>query len=158
MKYIVAAVDEIPPGGRKIVEVAGHAVGIFNIDGEFFALRNRCPHQSGPLCEGKLWGILEARLPGEFEYVPRHEILACPWHGWEFHIRTGQSWCEPARLRARRYELRIEEGSALRAEPDAPGPGLVKGPYVAETYPVSTQGRYVVVEVAGDPLPAPSPG
>ena len=154
MKYVVASVDEIPPGGRKIVEVAGHAVGIFNIDGEFFALRNRCPHQSGPLCEGKLWGILEARLPGEFEYVPKREILACPWHGWEFHIRTGQSWCEPARLRARRYALSIEEGSALPAEPDAPRPGLVKGPYVAETYPVSTQGRYVVVEVAGDPRPA----
>jgi nitrite reductase/ring-hydroxylating ferredoxin subunit len=148
VKYVVAAIDEIPPGGRKIVEVAGHAVGIFNIDGEFFALRNRCPHQSGPLCEGKLWGILEASRPGEFEYVPSREILACPWHGWEFHIRTGQSWCEPARLRARRYELRIEEASALSAEPGAPGPGLVKGPYVAETYPVSTQGRYVVVEVA----------
>lgn len=149
MKHVVASVDEIPPGARKIVEVAGQSVGIFNVDGEFFALRNRCPHQSGPLCEGKLWGILEAPLPGEFEYTPQREILACPWHGWEFHVRTGQSWCEPARLRARRYELSIEEGNSPLAEPDAPRPGLVKGPYVAETYPVSTKGRYVVVEVGG---------
>ncbi len=64
MKHVVASVDEIPPGGRKIVEVAGQSVGIFNVDGEFFALRNRCPHQRGPLCEGKLWGILEAHRPG----------------------------------------------------------------------------------------------
>jgi nitrite reductase/ring-hydroxylating ferredoxin subunit len=154
MKYVVASIDEIPPGGRKIVEVGGHSVGIFNVGGEFFALRNRCPHQSGPLCEGTLWGVLEARLPGEFEYAPGREILACPWHGWEFHVRTGQSWCDPARLRARRYELSIEEGSAVLAEPEAPGPGLVKGPYAAETYPVTTQGRYIVVEVAGEPRPA----
>jgi nitrite reductase/ring-hydroxylating ferredoxin subunit len=151
MKYVVASIDEIPPGGRKIVEVAGHSVGIFNVGGEFFALRNRCPHQSGPLCEGTLWGILEAPLPGEFEYTPGREILACPWHGWEFHVRTGQSWCDPARLRARRYELSVEEGSAFLADPAAPGPGMVKGPYAVETYPVSTEGRYLVVEVAGEP-------
>jgi len=148
VKHVVASVDEIPPGGRKIVEVAGQSVGIFNVDGEFFALRNRCPHQRGPLCEGKLWGILEARRPGEFEYTPRREILACPWHGWEFHIRTGQSWCDPSRLRARRYEVSVEEGGTLVAEPDAPAPGWVRGPYVAETYPVMTEGRYVVVEIA----------
>jgi nitrite reductase/ring-hydroxylating ferredoxin subunit len=154
MKFVVASIDEIPPGGRKIVEVAGHSIGIFNVGGEFFALRNRCPHQSGPLCEGTLWGILEARLPGEFEYTPGREILACPWHGWEFHVRTGQSWCDPARLRTRRYELSVEDGSAFLADPAAPGPGLVKGPYAVETYPVSTQGRYLVVEVAGEPRPA----
>jgi nitrite reductase/ring-hydroxylating ferredoxin subunit len=154
MKYVVASIDEIPPGGRKIVEVAGHSIGIFNVGGEFFALRNRCPHQSGPLCEGTLWGILEARLPGEFEYTPGREILACPWHGWEFHVRTGQSWCDPARLRARRYELSVEEGSAFLVDPAAPGPGLVKGPYAVETYPVLTQGRYLVLEVAGEPRPA----
>ncbi|HEV8638476.1 MAG TPA: Rieske 2Fe-2S domain-containing protein, partial [Chloroflexota bacterium] len=49
MKHVVAAVDEIPPGGRKIVEVAGRSIGVFNLGGEFFALRNRCPHQGGPL-------------------------------------------------------------------------------------------------------------
>jgi nitrite reductase/ring-hydroxylating ferredoxin subunit len=154
MKYVVASIDEIPPGGRKIVEVAGHSVGIFNVGGEFFALRNRCPHQSGPLCEGTLWGVLEARLPGEFEYTPAREILACPWHGWEFHLRTGQSWCDPARLRARRYELSIQDGSAFLAESEAPGPGLVKGPFTAETYPVSSQGRYLVVEVTSEARPA----
>ena len=153
MRYVVAAVDEIPPGGRKIVEVAGRSIGVFNLGGEFFALRNRCPHQGGPLCEGRVWGALEAERPGEFRYSRHGEILACIWHGWEFDIRTGQSWCEPERLRVRSYEVSVEAGAAIvatEADPESPVPGRVKGPYVAESYPVSVEGRYVVVEVASD--------
>jgi 3-phenylpropionate/trans-cinnamate dioxygenase ferredoxin subunit len=135
-KYVVAAADEIPPGGRKIVEVGGRSIGVFNLGGEYFALRNRCPHQGGPLCEGRVWGAIEADRPGELRYSRGGEILACIWHGWEFDIRTGQSWCDPAKLRVRRYDVDVEPGE------------LVKGPYVAETYPVSAEGEYVVVEVA----------
>jgi 3-phenylpropionate/trans-cinnamate dioxygenase ferredoxin subunit len=155
-RHVVAAVDEIPPGRRKIVEVAGRSIGVFNVGGEFFALRNRCPHQGGPLCEGKQWGLLTARVPGEFEYGREGEIIGCGWHGWEFDIRTGQSWCEPERLRVRAYQVSVEPGAAIvepaesspTADPQSPIPGRVKGPYVAETYPVSVDGQYVVVEVA----------
>jgi nitrite reductase/ring-hydroxylating ferredoxin subunit len=148
-RYVVAEAGEIPPGGRKIVEVAGRSIGIFNIGGEFFALRNRCPHQGGPLCEGKTWGALVADRPGEFHYSRPGEILTCLWHGWEYDIRTGQSWCAPERLRVRRYEVAVEAGAEIVAapDPDAPAPGLVKGPYVAETYPVAADGRYLVVEI-----------
>jgi 3-phenylpropionate/trans-cinnamate dioxygenase ferredoxin subunit len=146
-KYVVARVDDVPPGGRKIVEAAGRSIGIFNLGGAFYALRNRCPHQGGPLCEGRLWASLTARVPGEFQMSTENEILTCGWHGWEFDIRTGQSWCEPERLRVRAYEVTVEPGAALVAdEPDASG--RVKGPYVAETYPVTTEGQYLVVEVA----------
>ena len=74
MKYVVASVEEIPPGQRKIVEVAGRSIGIFNLGGEFFALRNRCPHQGGPLCVGKVWGLITGDLPGQFQYSRRGEI------------------------------------------------------------------------------------
>jgi len=143
-RYVVAAVDEIPPGGRKIVEVAGRSIGVFNLGGEYFALRNRCPHQGGPLCQGKVFGFAHARAPGEIEYTRVGEILTCAWHGWEFDIRTGQSWCDPERLRVRRYEVTVEPGAALVG-----AGGKVPGPYVAETYPVSVEGEYVVVEVGG---------
>ncbi len=146
-KYVVATVEEIAPGGRKIVEVAGRSIGIFNVNGEFFALRNRCPHQGGPLCEGRLWGALRAEVPGAYEYSRPGEILTCSWHGWEFDLRTGQSWCDPQRLRVRRYDVHVESGAAIVGDPTAPAPGMVKGPYVAETYPVSIDGQYVVVEV-----------
>src|SRR5215470_862210 len=156
MKHVVASTEEIPPGGRKIVDIDGRSIGVFNLDGEYFALRNRCPHQGGALCEGKLWGVLRADKPGSFQYEASKEILTCPWHGWEFHVRTGQSWCEPRRLRVRRYDVSVEEGGAvLTAEPDveledaeAPARGLVRGPYVVETYPVTLEGRYIVVDVS----------
>ena len=137
-KHVVAAVGEIPPGGRKLVRVNGRDVGVFNIGGEFFGLLNRCPHQGGSLCQGTLIGLVEAPEPGQYRYSRPGEILRCPWHGWEFDVRTGQSWCEPARIRAMRYEVEVEAGSEL-----------VKGPYVAETFPVTVEEQYVVVEVPG---------
>lgn len=154
----MAAADEIGLGERKIVDVAGRSIGIFNVGGEFFALRNRCPHQAGALCEGTLWGVLRSDLPGEFEYEPSREILTCPWHGWEFHVRTGQSWCAPERLAVRSYKVAVVEGGEITTdssiespgEPQGglpPAPGLVKGPYTAETYPVSQEGEYLVVDV-----------
>jgi nitrite reductase/ring-hydroxylating ferredoxin subunit len=156
MKFVVGSVDEIPPGGRKIVRVAGRSIGIFNVDGELFALRNRCPHQGAALCEGKLWGVLKADTPGEFEYDSRREILTCPWHGWEFQLRTGQSWCDPRRLRVRRYDVSVQEGKALVSDPEAPTPGMVKGPYTVETYDVSVEGTYLVVDVVDVAAAPPS--
>jgi len=79
-------------------------------------------------------------------------VIRCPWHGWEFDLRTGQSWCEPSRVRVRKYEVSVEPGATLveRGEETEPGmEGLVKGPYVAETYPVAVEQQYVVVELGG---------
>src|SRR5437773_607968 len=106
MKHVVATVDEIPPGGRKIVDVNGLSVGVFNLAGEFFALRNRCPHQGGPLCEGLQWSAVTASVPGEIELDGGRDMIACGWHGWEFDVRTGQSWADPQHLRVRRYDVR----------------------------------------------------
>jgi nitrite reductase/ring-hydroxylating ferredoxin subunit len=111
VRHVVATVGEIPPGGRKIVTVERRSIGVFNVGGSFFALRNRCPHQGGPLCEGRLVPRLEADLPGEFRQGPEPDILTCPWHGWEFDVRTGRSWCDPDGLRAGRYEAEIVDVS-----------------------------------------------
>ena len=172
-RHIVAEVGEIPPGERKLVEVAGRSIGVFNLGGEFFALRNRCPHQGGPLCLGKVFGLASAAVPGAVEYTRPGEILTCAWHGWEFDIRTGHSWCDPQRLRVRRYDVTVAPGADLLAsadvdsatpggpaiapdpepepspDPNAPIPGHVRGPYAAETFPVSVDGQYVVVEMPG---------
>ena len=148
-RTVVATVEEIPPGGRKIVEVAGRSIGVFNVDGEYFALRNRCPHQGGPLCSGKVAGLVQSTVPGDYSYSRPGEMLRCPWHGWEYDIRTGQSWWDPGRTRVRSYDVTIEAGGQLDQDPTAPAPGLEKGPYVAETYPVSVERQYVVVSVDG---------
>jgi nitrite reductase/ring-hydroxylating ferredoxin subunit len=138
-RYVVATVDEIQPGERKIVEVDGRSIGVFNVGGEFFALLNRCPHQGGPLCLGNTLGFLRSKGVGEFEYTRPGEVVRCPWHGWEYDLRTGQSWFDPGKVIVRRYDVKVERGMD----------GLQKGPYVAETYPVSVEREYVVVEIGG---------
>ena len=89
---------------------------------------NRCPHEGAALCRGRLVGLMAADRPGE--------LLRCPWHGWEFDLRTGQSWCEPDTVRARTCHVTVEPGAAL-----------VKGPFAAETVTVSVEQDDVVVEV-----------
>jgi nitrite reductase/ring-hydroxylating ferredoxin subunit len=150
-KYAVATVDEIPPAGRKIVEVGGRSIGIFNVDGEFFALRNSCPHEGGPLCRGVLCGEVTSDMPGEYRYSRPGQILRCPWHGWEFDIRTGQSWFDPRKVRVRRYEVTIEPAptAATGDAGEPPEPGMEPGPYVAETYEVTVERRQVVIDVPG---------
>ena len=130
MRHVVGPAAEIPRGGRRIVTLEGRSIGVFNVEGEFFALRNACPHQGGPLCLGVLSGLVAPGPPGRYVYERRGEILRCPWHGWEFDIRTGRSYVDPDRTRVRTYPVE-----------------LVPGPYTAETYPVTVEDELVVVEV-----------
>ncbi|MEM7130434.1 MAG: Rieske (2Fe-2S) protein [Chloroflexota bacterium] len=153
-KYEVAAVDEIPVGERKVVTVAGRSIGVFNLDGEYFALRNTCPHQGGALCEGLLTGFLMADVPGEYEYTRKGEILRCPWHGWEFDVKTGQSWVDPEKTRVRTYPVVVESVPVDTADIEEPNEaiidpetGRVAGPYTAETYEVSVEQRMIFVEI-----------
>ncbi|HEX4518632.1 MAG TPA: Rieske 2Fe-2S domain-containing protein [Gaiellaceae bacterium] len=135
MKHLVGTVDEIPPGSRKIVTVEGRSIGVFNVGGRFYAVRNTCPHQGASLCLGELYGALESSSPGEYRLDPSQVVVRCPWHGWEFELETGQSWWDPQKTRVRRYSVTVE---GVRQ----------KGPYVAETYPVTVEGpARVLVEL-----------
>jgi nitrite reductase/ring-hydroxylating ferredoxin subunit len=133
-RHVVARAAEIPPGGRKLVDIEGRGVVVFNLKGEFFALSNTCPHKGGSLAEGLLTGLVESKEPGCYNHSRPGEIIRCPWHQWEFDIRTGRSWCDPRRMRLRQYDVGVEHGAAL-----------VEGPYVAETFSVSVEDDYVVV-------------
>ena len=135
-RHVVAAVGEIPDGGRKLVTLNGRDIGVFNLGGDYFALLNRCPHQGGALCNGTLVGLVTSSEPGVFHHTRPGEMLKCPWHGWEYDVRTGQSWCDPEDTKVRAYPVTIE-----------PGERLVKGPYVAETFTVSVERAYIVIEV-----------
>jgi 3-phenylpropionate/trans-cinnamate dioxygenase ferredoxin subunit len=135
-RHVVATVGEIAPGSSKRVTVKGRDIGIFNVKGAFYALANRCPHMGGPLCQGMIVALVQSDGPGHYRLARHQEFLRCPWHGWEFDIRTGQSWCDPNDLKVRQFAVSVE-----------PGETLVKGPYVAETFAVSVEENYVVVEV-----------
>lgn len=136
-RHVVARVGEIPPGARKIVEVGGRSIAVFNLDGEFYALRNRCPHQGAPLCTGMRFSRLESSGPGDYQHGGG-DLIRCPWHGWEFDIRTGRSWFDPARTRVRGYPVERAAG---------PSDQLVPGPYAVEAPSVSVEADYLVVEL-----------
>ena len=135
-RHVVARAAEVPDGSSRVVSVRGREIAVFNLGGEFFALINRCPHEGAPLALGLRVGLSDSDHPGHYTHCRPGELLRCPWHGWEFDIRTGQSWCDPARLKAKSYPAGREGGAAL-----------AKGPYVAESFPVSVEEEYVVVEV-----------
>lgn len=107
-RHIVGPVSEFAPGDRRIVEVEGRSVGVFNVNGRFYALRNVCPHQAAPLCLGSVKGMTLPSAPGEYEWGRDGEILRCPWHGWEFDITNGRSIFNPHRTRVKTYEVTVE--------------------------------------------------
>ena len=135
-RHIVATTSEIPEGGRKLVTIGNRPIAVFHVKGEYFALYDRCPHEGGSLCAGKLTGLVQSDGPGDYRLERQGEIVRCPWHGWEFDLRTGQSYCDPRRLRVRAYDA----GTTKPGE-------ATQGPYQATTFPVTTDEEYVFVEV-----------
>jgi len=70
----VAKVSEIPQGGKKIVEINGIPIAVFNLANKFYAIENICPHQAGSLGDGEL-------IDGN--------VIVCPRHAWTFNVKTG---------------------------------------------------------------------
>ncbi|MHB1809866.1 MAG: Rieske (2Fe-2S) protein, partial [Solirubrobacteraceae bacterium] len=138
-----------------LVRAGGRELAVFHVDGEFYALLNRCPHQGGPLCQGELARPITSTRPGEYVVEEGH-LIACPWHGWEFDLRSGRSFFDPRRFRTRRFPVEIEDGRSIceqlqtaSAETDRDHPQPLEGPYRAPLLPVSIDGQYVVVTVPG---------
>jgi len=70
----VARIDELPENGGLEVRLGERTIGLFKVDGRVFAIDNECPHRGGPLNEGQTDGV---------------EVI-CPWHGWTFHLGSGE--------------------------------------------------------------------
>src|SRR6201999_1087506 len=90
-------------------------VGVIRWRDEFFALRNICPHQYGPVCRGYTMLKIVTRPDdvGTMDVDDDTLVLTCPWHGWEFDVRTGRAaWADvPARLRT--FAVQVENGRVL---------------------------------------------
>lgn len=84
--------EELPLGGRKLVKVNNTEVALFNVKGALYAIKNRCPHRSGPLIRG---------------FIDAASGIKCPMHGWRFDLRDGSSG-RPARATV--YQIKVENG------------------------------------------------
>ena len=88
----VANLSDLGPGSSMTVEANGKAVALFNVDGTVYALDNTCLHRGGPLGEGFLEG----------------DVVACPWHMWEYNVRTGEKVGDPS-LKVATYAVEVGE-------------------------------------------------
>ncbi len=87
----VATTDEVLPGTGKVAEVNGQAIALFNVDGTFYAIDNTCVHRGGPLGEGEL----------------EDDTVSCPWHGWQYNVKTGACLNNPS-ASVKTFEVAVE--------------------------------------------------
>jgi 3-phenylpropionate/trans-cinnamate dioxygenase ferredoxin subunit len=92
----VCPVEELPPGEVKIVHAGQLSLGVYNLDGEFYAIEDRCSHDDGPLCEG--------------DFDADEGVVICPRHGSKFDIRTGRPLTLPAFVPVATFPVRVENG------------------------------------------------
>ncbi len=90
----VARIEELPPGSRKVVDVDGVAVAVFNLDGEYYAIEDVCTHDGGDLAGGEIDG----------------EAIVCPRHGARFSIKTGAVLAPPAYESIATFPVRVQDG------------------------------------------------
>lgn len=97
---------------RKVVVADGREVGVFRLGDKFYAWENTCPHAGGPVCQGRLMNRVEERIDPEgrslgFRFSRAQVNIVCPWHGYEYDIRTGCHQGNPeVRLKPVRVKLK----------------------------------------------------
>jgi nitrite reductase/ring-hydroxylating ferredoxin subunit len=109
-RHKVATVEDFEEDGDRVIEdVEGLEIAVFRVDGDYHGLANFCPHQSGPLCEGKLMGAISGIDGWRLEYDEDDLNIACPWHSWRFDIETGAN-LETDRYAVPTYDVEVEDG------------------------------------------------
>jgi 3-phenylpropionate/trans-cinnamate dioxygenase ferredoxin subunit len=92
----VCPLDELPPGAMRLVHAGEISVGVYNVEGELYAIEDRCSHDDGPLVEG--------------DWEPDEAVVVCPRHGARFDIRTGKALTLPAYLPVDTFPVRVDAG------------------------------------------------
>jgi nitrite reductase/ring-hydroxylating ferredoxin subunit len=104
----VAKASDLKDGDRRIVTSGKHEVGVFCKDGAYYAYSNYCVHAGGPACEGliinKVVDVINADRTYEGQTFADDVHFACPWHGYEYDLKTGECVGD-RRLKLRKYEV-----------------------------------------------------
>ncbi|BDI23001.1 2Fe-2S iron-sulfur cluster-binding protein [Herbiconiux sp. L3-i23] len=155
---VLAQLDAVPPqgSGGLQVQVGDVPVGLFRVGDEVVAWRSVCPHAAAPVCVGAVDGTRMPSAVYEYEYGRDREILQCPWHGWEFDLRSGEHLAAGSAARLRRHPIRVEDGRIY----DASRGNVIDLPLTVERLTKETDRILVVdlVAAGGQRLPAWTPG
>lgn len=103
----VGAPDEFELNRIRMLTAAGAEIGVVRTEAGFFAMRNSCPHQKAPICEGTVGGTALPSAPDDRSYGLRGQVIRCPWHGWEFLMATGECLFGTSRKRLVTYQVEV---------------------------------------------------
>ena len=114
-EVFVDKVEAFGDGERRLVRKNGHEVGVFRIGEEYFAWHNICAHQGRPVCQGRIFPrvlepLAEDRTTRGMVYSEEELHIVCPWHGYEYNVRTGRNAGNP-RLRLKPVEVAVRDGA-----------------------------------------------
>ena len=119
----VGGVAEFDDPGKKVVAVGEAEIGVFKLAGDFYAWRNTCPHQGGPVCQGRIFKRVVADIDNDKQqhgrdYDDTDVHIVCPWHGAEYDIRTGEHAGTPD-LKLSPVEIFVEADEVFIRVPDS---------------------------------------
>jgi nitrite reductase (NADH) small subunit len=106
----VARLDELELDRFRLVEIEGREVNVVRTEAGVFAIGNRCPHQGARLCAGHVTGTMLPSDPDEYVYGQDDVVVRCPWHGFEFSLRTGESFGGAITGRVPTYPVEVRDG------------------------------------------------
>jgi nitrite reductase/ring-hydroxylating ferredoxin subunit len=125
--FVVGAVDDLLERSPVILEIGGRSIGIYRVDGSFYAVQNVCPHALGPVCEGTVGSTFLPSRP--MEWVPglAGRVIRCPRHRWEFDLVTGESVMSIDRRRLVTFPVRVEGADlVVTMRPSSREPGRMR--------------------------------
>jgi nitrite reductase (NADH) small subunit len=108
----IGPLEAFPEGKVRVVKAGRREIGVTCWRGRLYAVSNVCAHQRGPVCRGWLSPRLTATEPGRMEVEDEAPVIACPWHGWEFDMRSGRALSDE-RYALRTYPVRVEQGRVV---------------------------------------------
>ena len=106
--------DEFEDRGRKVVVNGDVEIGVFFVDGQFHAWENKCVHQGGPICQGRILNRVIEKIAADktsegLAWSEEDVHIVCPWHGYEYNLKTGRHpGNKNARLRP--FEVKLKDG------------------------------------------------
>ncbi len=120
VELYVGQVDEFEDRDRKIIAQGDLEIGVFYVDGEFYAYENNCAHQGGPACQGKIINRVEEiiheteKTAHGLRFSETDVHIVCPWHGFEYNVKTGR---HPGsrNVRLKPYPVAVRDGDVYVA-------------------------------------------
>lgn len=110
MDYKIGKVSEFTTNKCHIINIKGRSIAIYRSKETFYAVRNRCPHKGAEICKGDFRGTMLPSNPNELNYGLEEQVVVCPWHGYEFDVKTGNALFNLTKLKLKTYDVYQKNG------------------------------------------------